>query len=197
MDTQDIIQRVTQNFNSELQETLLDELETYDISTYPSEQPKCEDMCITVFAKPVTPKVRKKYKSKTSTTELDITFVVDTEFDLEKLAARKINPSKLIFLTISLEADSFESSVGKIKFWSRILFKAAERLYRDKSLQLVLFPFEIYFDTSNNIYISRLPEFKDLRFLDSKKTLVNNADYLNDQVTSYQKAIEFLESTKG
>ena len=194
MENQNIIQRITQNLNADLNGVLMETVETHEIPMWPHEL-RDEDMCITIFAKNANPKFTKKNKCKTAVPRLDITHVLGSEFSLEALEDQRIKPTTLFFLYPELKPECLEPVTAKIKYWSRTLFTAAQKWYRKSNdIELVMLPFEICLDYDDNTYLSRLPNFCDLRFIDKQNKLFDNNAFIASQAAAIEEQFAGLAS---
>lgn len=184
METSAVVERVTRNFNNELRTSLLETISEEEIPfCTPAE--RNEDRAITIFVS-VDSKFNKKKKNVPP--KLNIQFSVILDFDIQKIRKEKQAIMDLQFIWNIVKDTLYSDTRRNISYWSREMFRTVRKLYKnDYDLNLFLFPFEVCFDESDKLYVSRLPNFEDLMFLDPndpKNNLLDNKEFIQKQAMS-------------
>lgn len=185
MDISSVTKSVSEKINSELRERLSEIIDDYSIPVFPTTQEKDEECLLTIYVSPESTKKNKK--NKTVLPKLKIEFNTYSEFDLDKLREESIYISDISYIWSILKAEYAEPARKQISSWSRQLFTALRKMYKESyDLELLMLPFEIYIDENDIMYISRLPKFEDLWFYDKTTTdrRLNTQIFLEDQAKS-------------
>lgn len=189
-DVNDLTQKIKSEFDNKLQETLRNVIQTYEIPRILDVGIR-ESYCLSIYV--VKEEYNKgKRKSKKDDATVKISYSFNKSFCIEDvIKSDDIRDINLIFEI--LKPEIVASITNKIKFWSRGLFKAVNSYIKDYNFSLCVFPFQIYFDENDKIYISRLPNFSDLRFTElGKSEILTSREIVEKHTEVIQGIASFL-----
>lgn len=188
MDVSSVMQKVADNFNNELRETILEALEVVEIPVCPPEE-RNEKYLLTIFVTDTNTK-RKKNGKRNPASQLKIQFTDTPEKDLTKSKHDML--LDIAFIWNILKAEYVEYSRRKISALSREIFKKLTKLYEENDLHLVRVSFELSIDENGNLKFSKFPEFKNLLFSDTKNysEYISGEDFLASQANSILAYLE-------
>ena len=174
----EMLRQLQQKFDTELNETVRKVVASYEIPTV-SEDEIDPDKTITIFLTRAgagkSAKSKNSKKSSGKKVEVKIAFSLELTFE--------IHPSMLSELWLIfkiLEPELVVPISNRITYWSRALFRAVDSMLNDYGYGLQLFPFQIFFDTNNNIHIAKMPKFENLKFIEvsNPNKVLNPSDVL-------------------
>ena len=189
MDVSSVIEQVRKNLDENLRCCLSETINEEEIPILPIEK-RNEDMCITIFAK-IDQKFSKKHKN--APPKIIVEFSSETDFDHQKLRTNHKPIVSIQFIYTLVKDSCLQSTQRDISCWAQYLFRDARKLYKmDYELELLMLPFEVSFDEDDNLYISRLPSFNDLWFLNpyNSKERLSNDEFINNQASAIIKLTE-------
>lgn len=187
MEFSSIVSTEKQNLTNELRKELI-------ATGIPIAHEKDPNYCITIFAiqDPPSKGNSKKHHSKAT----HFQFCCDLQFDRAKIAGSLCD---LRLLWQILKPECYQPSLNKISSWCRSFLTVTTHLCEKYDLNLCMIPFEVFFDLSDNLYVSKLPEFTDLMFYqkcgNSYKS-VDATEFLAQRATSILEVNKALELMK-
>lgn len=161
-------ERILTNLEHELEDALNQVIQTYEIPLFLDESQKNAEMAYSVFVSANSPTPKKKSKkSKNMQANVAIGYSPNLTFDVDYLNSVGLAPYKLSLIYMYTKAECTQAIYNRISYWSKALFKKVSKVFECYGLDLNMLPYEIYGDIDNNLYISKLPTFSDLKFFDN------------------------------
>ncbi len=96
-----------------------------------------------------------------------------------------IENTPFLFFYNELEPKWRTEITNKVKHWINTIFSKTMMMYKERySITLGLFIIEMYIETPEKMYITKLPKFQDLTFVTSAKppVIIDNEDIIKQQV---------------
>ncbi len=163
-----IIEITRKKLDTELQEMFSEIINEENIPILPPER-RNEDYIITIYVtpEPLTKTTKKNRSAKNVLQKLAVRFCTMPEFDIQKLHDSGKLAGSIELIWNILKTEYVLPTKKKLYSWSRAFFTPVSKMYKEQfGLTLTMLPFEVSLDKENNLYISKLPTFCDLWFLD-------------------------------
>lgn len=186
--------QVKNHFDDALKSKYEDILSTHNIPFSSEEFP--EDYFITFFVSNkdinIPKKKLSKYKQSHPSLWLSISpdrypdfYPVKDFFILGNKEAKVINSSPIILFVQELEDKWRTEILAKVRNWINTLFSQTMLMYKEKySITLSFFMLEMYIENPGKMFVTKLPNFRDLTFVTSSSphTIIENEQLIQQQV---------------
>ena len=198
----DYYDQIKVQLNEELRTTILQAISKSNLPCNLESEQTCKFLTLFITLDGETGKSKKKLSKYEKThPAIDISYTWERNFDYKALvelatSVEKRNETvlaKLFLIHSDLENHEWYGPItNSLKTWSKSIFHATHNFFYEKyGLKLYRLPLEVYVNSPEDMYITKIPAFEDLWFFEgSSKKYVSSEQIICEQADTLRQISE-------